>query len=173
VVVPTQFVVSGDEVVVHLVKQNPIWQAIEENAHVMLAVSGDWAFIPSDWKAVPGEDPALGIPTTYYASVQVTATARIVTDPAGVAEVLRLQLGALQPETTVVDPAEHGSKLRAIAALRLQIVGVRSKFKYGGNVDAAHRLAVVERLQRRGGPGDAAAATHLLARLEPRGSFRP
>ena len=41
-----------------------------------------------------------------------------------------------------------------------------AKFKYGGNVDEAHRRAVVERLQARGGPGDEAAAGHVLRRLE-------
>ena len=33
------------------------------------------------------------------------------------------------------------------------------------DVDEAHRLAVVERLRARGGPGDAAAAAHVLRRL--------
>ena len=41
-----------------------------------------------------------------------------------------------------------------------------AKFKYGGNVDEAHRMAVVARLRERGGPGDAAAADHVLRRLE-------
>ena len=40
---------------------------------------------------------------------------------------------------------------------------VRAKFKYGGNVDAAHRLAVAERLAERGGPGDAAARSTCCA----------
>jgi transcriptional regulator len=43
---------------------------------------------------------------------------------------------------------------------------VSAKFKYGGNVDEAHRLAVVEQLRERSGPGDAAAAGHVLRRLE-------
>ena len=31
---------------------------------------------------------------------------------------------------------------------------VQAKFKFGGNVDAAHRLAVAERLAARDAPGD-------------------
>jgi transcriptional regulator len=42
------------------------------------------------------------------------------------------------------------------------------KFKYGGNVDAAHRTAVADRLVERDGPGDRAARRHLLRRLDPR-----
>ena len=45
-------------------------------AFVVLAVSGDWAMIPSDWKVTGDEDPRRGIPTTYYASVQLTGGPR-------------------------------------------------------------------------------------------------
>ena len=80
VVVPTQFVLDGDEVVIHLARPNPIWAAIDENDQVMVCVAADWAFIPSSWKAVGDEDPRLGIPTTYNASVQLVGTARIIDD---------------------------------------------------------------------------------------------
>ena len=166
VVVPTQFVLIGDEVLVHLLRPNPIWTAIAENPNVLLCVSGDWAFIPSSWKAIADEDPARGIPTTYYASVQIAGTARVIDDANGIAEVLRTQLSHLQPNIEVVDPAEHGSRLRAIRALRLDVTTVRSKFKYGGNVDAPHRVAVANRLADRDGRGDQAAASHLRRRLE-------
>jgi len=71
VVVPTQFVLDGDEVILHLVAKNPILGAIAEQPRVLMSVAGDWAFIPSPWKAVADEDPLLGIPTTYYAAVQL------------------------------------------------------------------------------------------------------
>jgi len=166
VVVPTQFVLIDDEVLVHLLRPNPIWTAIAENPNVLLCVSGDWAFVPSSWKAIGDEDPARGIPTTYYASVQIVGTARVIDDPDGIAEVLGTQLSYLQPDIEVVDPVEHGSRLRAIRALRLDITTVRSKFKYGGNVDAAHRKAVANRLAERDGPGDRAAVSHLRRRLD-------
>jgi transcriptional regulator len=165
VVVPTQFVLANEEVLVHLVKANPVWAAIAENPRVVLSVSGDWAFIPSSWKAIGDEDPSRGIPTTYYASVQVTGTAEVVAEPDGVADVLRTQLADLQPDVDVVDPIEHGARLRAIQAMRIRVTEVRAKFKYGGNVDAAHRLAVALRLEARDGPGDRAALAHLRRRL--------
>ena len=87
-------------------------------------------------------------------------------DPEGIATVLSAQLSRLQPDVNIVDPMEHGAKLRAIRALRLEITEVRSKFKYGGNVDTAHRLAVAKRLHERDGPGDRAAASHLQRRLD-------
>ena len=165
VVVPTQFVLHGSEILVHLAGPNPVWGAIEENDAVLLTVAGDWAFIPSSWKAIGDEDPARGIPTTYYASVQLVGRATVVAEPEDVAAVLRAQLAVIQPDEDVVDPIEHGAKLRAIRGIRIRVDEVRAKFKYGGNVDAAHRAAIAEQLRRRGSPGDAAALRHLERRL--------
>jgi len=166
VVVPTQFVLDGNDVVLHLARPNPVWAAIGENPLVVLSVAGDWAYVPSAWKAIGDEDPRQGIPTTYYGAVQLTARAELLDEPDDVAAVLRRQLQVLQPEIDVVDPIEHGPKLGQIRGLRLVVTEVRAKFKYGGNVDEAHRLAVADDLAARGGPGDAAARDHLLRRLD-------
>jgi transcriptional regulator len=172
VVVPTQFVLEGDTVRLHLVRTNPLFDAVAENPRVLLSVAGDWAFIPSTWKAIGEEDPRLGIPTTYYAAVQLTGTATVHDerdDPGSVSAVLREQLHAVQPDVPVADPAvDHPRKVLSILGISLAVEAVSAKFKYGGNVDEAHRLAVVERLRARNGPGDAAAAAHVLRRLETR-----
>jgi transcriptional regulator len=168
VVVPTQYVLKGDAVLLHLVRSNPVFAALRENPRVVLSVAGDWAFIPSDWKAIDGEDPTMGIPTTYYAAVQLRGTATVLDereDTGAVAAVLRHQLQTLQPGVAVADPTAHGAKLGAILGLRIAVSDVEAKFKYGGNIDEAHRLAVVNRLRARGGPNDAAAAGHVLRRL--------
>jgi transcriptional regulator len=165
VVVPTQFVVDGDDVVLHLARPNPVWAAIDENPTVVLSVAGDWAFVPSSWKAIGDEDPRVGVPTTYYGAVQLTARAEVIDDPAGVAAVLRRQLQVLQPEVDAVDPSEHGARLGQIRGLRLVVTDVKAKFKYGGNVDEPHQRAVADALAERDGPGDAAARSHLLRRL--------
>jgi len=83
-----------------------------------------------------------------------------------IAAVLRTQLRALQPDVTVVDPSEHGARLRVIRALRLRVDDVRAKFKYGGNVDRDHRATVLAHLGERDGPGDRAAAAHLERRID-------
>jgi transcriptional regulator len=166
VVVPTQFVLDGVVVLLHLARPNPVWRAIEENATVVMSVAGDWAYVPSAWKAVGDEDPALGIPTTYYAAAQLVCTATAVDDDEGKLAILRTQLGAVEPGMGAADPSVHLRKLSGIRGLRLTIQEVTAKFKYGGNVDVEHRLAVASRLDDRGGPGDAAARQHLLRRTE-------
>jgi transcriptional regulator len=167
VVVPTQFVLEGDEVILHLVGKNPVLGAIEEQPRVLMSVAGDWAFIPSSWKAVGDEDPLLGVPTTYYAAVQMEGRATIVSDPADVAGVLRRQLAALQPGVEIADPlTAHAALLGTIRAIRIVIEEVRAKFKYGGNVDVAHREAVIAALERRGRPSDLAAARQTRRRID-------
>lgn len=165
VVVPTQFALdSAGLVLLHLARPNPVWAAVAENPTVLLSVAGDWAYVPAAWKAIGTEDPRMGIPTTYYGAVQLTATAEIVDDPEGKAAILRKQLAVTEPGSGSADPAEHGRTLAGIRGLRLAVREVAAKFKYGGNVDDAHRAAVAEHLSRRNGPGDAAARAHLLRR---------
>jgi transcriptional regulator len=165
VVVPTQFaLVSAAEVVLHLARPNPIWSALAENPAVVLSIAGDWSYIPTYWKAIGGEDPRLGVPTTYYSAVQLVADATVIDDDAGKAAILRTQLGVTEPDGGAADPLEHGRRLAGIRGLRLAVRDVRAKFKYGGNVDDAHRAEVAQRLTDRDGPGDAAALRHLRRR---------
>ena len=170
VVVPTQFVLDESTVWLHLVRANPVFGALAENPRVLLSVADDWAFVPSSWKAIGEEDPALGIPTTYYGAVQLAGTATVHDErrtPGSVAAILRRQLGAFQADEAVADPGEaHPAKLLGILGIEIRVEQVSAKFKYGGNVDAAHRQAVVARLRARGGPGDAAAAGQVARRLE-------
>ena len=172
VVVPTQFVLAGRTVWLHLVRANPIFEALAENRRVVLSVADDWAFIPSSWKAIGDEDPELGIPTTYYGAVQLAGTATVHderTAPGHVAAVLRRQLAAFEPGVEVADPGEaHAAKLLGILGIEIRVEQVTAKFKYGGNVDEDHRRAVVKRLRSRGWVGDEAAARHVLRRLEDR-----
>lgn len=159
IVVPTQFLLDDDDaaVVLHLAKPNPIWAALDENPTVVLSVAGDWAYIPGEWKAIGDEDPTRGVPTTYYAAVQLEASATIIDDPEPKAAILRRQIADLQPDGQLIDPMEHEKLLRTIRGLRLAITDVAAKFKYGGNLDADHQDAIIDRLDTRDGPGDNAA----------------
>jgi transcriptional regulator len=167
VVVPTQYaLMSADLVLLHLARPNPVWAALDENPTVLLSVAGDWSYIPAAWKAIADEDPRMGVPTTYYAAVQLIATARIVDDEDGKVAILREQLQVTEPGSDAANPSEHGRTLAGIRGLRLEVHDVRAKFKYGGNVDDEHRAAVARRLAERGAPGDAAALGHLARRGE-------
>ena len=85
----------------------------------------------------------------------------VSTDAADVASLLRRQLAVLEPAGGLVDPLEHGQLLGAIRGIVLTIEHVDAKFKYGGNVDVAHRDAIAERLRTRLAPGDDAVLRQL------------
>jgi transcriptional regulator len=163
VVVPTQYAVDDGVIVLHLARPNPVWSTLAEHPVAVLSVAGDWAYIPGRWKAIGAEDPGAGIPTTYYAAVQAFCDVEIVDGPE-LLDVLRTQLAVVEP--SLPDPAQHASQLAAIRGLVLRPRELRGKFKYGGNVDSAHRTAVAARLVERNGPGDAAALSQLLRRSE-------
>ena len=161
ILVPTQFVLLDDQVVFHLAKPNPVFAAIEATPHGVLSVAGDWAYIPGAWKAIGDEDPTMGIPTTYYGAVQLIGPVEVTDDEEAIAAILRTQLADVEPDGGLQDPAVHRKQFKAIRGVRLQIDEVRSKFKYGGNADAAHRAAAAERLRARGSATDLAAADRV------------
>src|SRR5436305_8820030 len=109
VIVPTQFVLDDaaggfPHVLLHLARPNPVWAAIDENPLVVVSVAGDWSYIPSAWKAIDAEDPALGIPTTYYAAAQLVGDAQPIDDDERKLDVLRRQLAAYEPDGPHADP---------------------------------------------------------------------
>ena len=164
VVVPTHFSYDGaDTVLLHLARPNPVWAALEERPRALLSVSGDWAYVPAAWKAIGAEDPALGIPTSYYAAAILDCTAEVLTGD-DLLEILRTQLGDFEPGSAVADPAVHARRLSGIRGLRLTVTSVQAKVKVGGNADDAHRARVLQGLRERGLPGDEGAAKHLRRR---------
>jgi transcriptional regulator len=170
VVVPTHFVYDDPDVLLHLARPNPVWAAIEEDPHVVLTLAADWAYVEAAWNATPGTDPDVGVPTSYYTAVQLRCTAEVLDDPAAKAAVLARQLAHFEPagSTRVTPSPDVESDRRAmpgIRALRLTVVEVVAKQKYGGNKTPEHREQIAGRLAERQAPGDVAARTQLLRRL--------
>jgi transcriptional regulator len=170
VVVPTHFLYDGATTVrLHLAKPNPVWAALRERPRALLTVVDDYTYVPSDWQAAPGTPPELGVPTSYYATVQLSCDVEVVGDPAATAEILRAQLAHFEPAGGYLEPdatQEHyRRRLPGIRGLVLTVTGVRAKFKYGGNKEPVHRQLLAEHLAERDGPADAAAREHLLRRL--------
>ena len=172
VVVPTHFVYDGDAtVLLHLARPNPVWRALDADPHVVLALTGDWAYVEAAWNADPGTDPEVGVPTSYYTGVQLLCRAEVVDDPDEKAAILATQLAHFEPPgSTRVPPSpdveSDRRKLPGIRGLRLHVEAVRAKMKYGGNKEPNHRHEIAERLAVRDGPMDAQARAHLLRRLE-------
>lgn len=168
VVVPTHFIYDGDKtVLLHLAKPNPVWEALAERPRALLSVFGAYTYIPGHWN-----QDEYGVPTSYYAAVQLACDAEVIDDPAQVAAILERQLAHFQPEGkhAPVEPGDnpYGARLASIRGIRLSVTDVRAKFKFGANRTVQHRDVVAAKLAERDGPHDAEARAHLMRRMPPR-----
>jgi transcriptional regulator len=175
VVVPTHFLYDGAVTVrVHLARPNPVWTALAERPRALLTVVDDYTYVPGAWGAEPGTPPEQGIPTSYYATVQLSCDVRVVDDPAQKAAILREQMAYFEPAGGYTVPtveADHvRRRLPGIRGAELTVTAVRAKFKYGGNKTPGHREILADRLAERDGPADAAAREHLLRRHRAAGA---
>jgi transcriptional regulator len=167
VVVPTHFIYDGDKtVLLHLAQPNPVWEALAERPRALLSVFGAYTYIPGHWN-----QNEYGVPTSYYAAVQLACDAEIVDDPAGIAEILERQLAHFQPEGkhAPVEPGDnpYGKLLGSIRGIRLSVTDVRAKFKFGANRTVEHRRVVGTKLAERGRPLDLEARANLMRRTDP------
>ncbi|MBT2418320.1 FMN-binding negative transcriptional regulator [Streptomyces sp. ISL-22] len=156
------------EALTHLARPNPLWGALEANPDVVLSVVDDYAYVPGPWQADPDGPSEHGTPTSFYAAVQLRCRAHLVDDPEEKAALLSRQVGHFQPEggsaRVAVGEVPYGRMLSGIQGLRLEVTGVRPKFKYAGKRSGEVRDRIAAALAARGGPGDAAAREHLLRR---------
>jgi transcriptional regulator len=169
VLVPTHFTVAGAGLLVHLARPNPVWPHLEAAEEVRLAVIGDYAYIPTYWRAKAGGPDEDGVPTSYYSSVQFVCRPTIVDDPEGKVEILTTQLGDFQPEgrhaTVAVGEAPYGRMLSGIRGVRLSVLRVDAKFKYDDHNPVEHRQRVIGNLEERDHGLDAAVAAQQRRRL--------
>ncbi|MFD5271445.1 FMN-binding negative transcriptional regulator [Streptomyces sp. NPDC058335] len=156
------------EAVTHLARPNPLWAALEADPEVVLSVVDDHVYIPGPWQAPLEAPPEHGTPTSFYAAVQLRCTAHPVDDPDAKAGLLNRQMGHFQPEggsaRVAAGEMPYGRLLSGIRGIRLEVTGVRAKFKYANHRPAETRERIAAGLAARGGPGDAAAREHLLRR---------
>ncbi len=176
IVVPTHFAAAGDELLIHLARPNPAWPHLEAAAEVRLAVIGDYAYIPTYWRAKAGGPDEDGVPTSYYSAVQFVCRPTVVDDPQGKAEILTAQLAAFQPEgrhaIVAPDAAPYGPMLPGIRGVRLTVLRVDAKFKYDDHKPVEHRERVIGRLEQRGHGLDAGAAAQQRRRLAAIGDWQ-
>jgi transcriptional regulator len=170
VVVPTHFIFDGEHTVeLHLARPNPVWRALADHPRALLTVVADYVYVPAAVNSNAGDDPGLGVPTSYYAAVQAEVDVEVVDDPVALAAILARQLTHFEPAdsqrvTPGVDVESDRRLMPSIRGLRLTITGVNAKFKFGGNKTEEHRAEIAVALQTRDGPMDSAARRRLLGR---------
>jgi len=176
-VIPTHFTaVSADELLLHLARPNPVWPHLEAAGQVRLSVMGDYAYVPTYWRAaadIPAEE---GVPTSYYAAVQFVCVPTIVDDPHAKAVLLTAQLAGFQPEGrhAEVDPDQppYGRMLPGIRGIRLEVLAVDAKFKYDDHKPVELREQAIDNLLARDRGLDAGAAAQQRRRLGAVGDWQ-
>lgn len=176
ILVPAHFTVAGDELLVHLARPNPVWPHLEAAAEVRLVVIGDYAYIPSYWRAEAGRPVENGVPTSYYSAVQFVCRPTVIDDPQGKAELLTAQLADFQPEgrhaPVATDAAPYGKMLSGIRGIRLAVLRVDAKFKYDDAKPVEHRERVSGQLDQRRRGLDTRVAKQQRRRLAAIGDWR-
>jgi transcriptional regulator len=176
IVVPTHFTLAEDELLIHLARPNPVWPHLEAATEVRLALIGDYAYIPTYWRAKAGGPDEDGVPTSYYTAVQFICRPTVVDDPRGKAEILTTQLADFQPEgrhaPVTTDTAPYGRMLPGIRGLRLAVQRVEAKFKYDDANPVEHRERVINHLEQRAHGLDTRAATQQRRRLNALGDWQ-
>lgn len=176
-VLPTHFsLVGDDEIVLHLARPNPVWPHLEAASEVRLALVGDYAYVPSYWRAKAGGPDEDGVPTSYYTAVQFVCRPAIVDDSHEKVAILQTQFADLQPEgghaAVDADAPPYGRMLAGIRGVRLRVLQVDAKFKYDDHNSVEHRERVSARLADRDHGLDAAAAAQQRRRLDAIGDWR-
>jgi len=176
VVLPTHFTLAGGELLIHLARPNPVWPHLEAAAEVRLALIGDYAYIPTYWRAKAGGPDEDGVPTSYYSAVQFVCRPTVVDDPQAKADILAAQLADFQPEgrhaEMAADQSPYGRMLPGIRGVRLTVSRVEAKFKYDDHNPVEHRERVIDHLEERGRGLDAGAATQQRRRLAAIGDWQ-
>jgi transcriptional regulator len=168
IALPTHFTIFGDEILLHFAKPNQAWKHIEAATEVRLAVTNDYAYIPSKWRLKAGGIDEDGVPTSYYTSVQFTCRPSVIDDEPGKEFILNEQLKDMQPNeapTVSRDEAPYGRMLPGIRGLRLAIIDVEAKFKYDDHNPLEHRERVNANLEARNRGSDKGAAKQQRRRL--------
>jgi transcriptional regulator len=163
------FLINDDatELELHVMRSNPIWQALDADKPAILAVTGPDGYISPDWYEVPDQ-----VPTWNYVAVHLHGTLRRIphADLSGVLDRLTEHFEAhLAPKTPW-----HSSKMsdgvmdrmmRMIVPCRMTITDLHSTWKLNQNKPDEVRLRASAQIQT--GTGSELAALAALMQAPP------
>jgi transcriptional regulator len=129
----------------HLAKANPQMAALRDGARCLAVFTGPHAYI----------SPALyvkklHVPTWNYTAVHARCEAALVEDDAAIEDILRRTVARFDDRWKYELPADFTAQLRkAIAGVKLKIVGLEGKFKLSQNRDAEDYASVLKAFEAR------------------------
>jgi uncharacterized protein len=158
--------VRADTIVdLHVVREDEVAVDLRVRPRCLFEVDEPLGVIPSYWVHTEYGGSA----TAYHRTVIFECTATVVDDPVAVAAQQERLMARYQPEGGFrrIDPDDplYRGALGQLAAVRLTVERVRTKFKLGQNRPPETRRKIVQFLRERGRPNDARAAEALESTL--------
>ena len=161
-VVPLNFVVAGGRLYFHGAAEGEKMESLARDPRASFTVVDAGSLVPSYLRHPRSACPA----TQYFRSVMIRGRARFVHDPEEKAFALQALMEKLQPEggyePIAADSALYRKALRNTAVTAIEIERMTGRFKFGQNLGAAKREAVVRGLRDRGEPVDRITVERML-----------
>jgi len=155
------FVYDGASLELHLVRADEQVADLKARPRCLFEVDEILAVIPSHWV----HPEHAGSATAYHRTVILECLGAVAENPAEVLAQQRRLLDKHQPEggyrPLSVDEPLYRSALAQLAAVRLQVTGIRAKFKLAQNRPVEARRRIIAELRKRGRAGDGRAADAL------------
>ena len=161
---------SYGRVLGHLAIANDQWQTAQPGAQALAIVHGPQAYISPSWYESTARHGRT-VPTWNYEAVHLTGTLTVHRDAewlrALVTRLTRLHEDGREHPWAVTDapPDFINGQLRAIVGVELTITSVEAKRKLSQNRGVADQRGTIAGLRGDPGPGPAAIADHMTARL--------
>lgn len=166
--VPLNYAYAEGSVYFHGSKKGEKMSSLAEDPRAEFVVYESHAFIPSYYS-----DPLMACPATvYFRSVRIRGTVAQVEELTEKAVALAALLAKMQSEGghLPIDAShpKYASQLKGVAVMRLDIMEMTGKFKFGQNLSEKKRDEVIGGLERRGREGDAETIEFMQHYAKPR-----
>lgn len=159
------FVRSAGAVDLHLVREDEVAVDLRARPRCVFELDEVLGVIPSYWV----HQEYGGSATAYHRTVIFECVATVLDDPLAVAAQQVRLMARYQPEggfrAIRPDDPLYGGALRQLTAVRLDVQGVRTKFKLAQNRPLETRRKIIQLLRERGRPTDGRAAEALESTL--------
>lgn len=166
--VPVMLNKTGEILLGHVARANPIWQDFTPERELLFIFHGPHCYISPSWYT--GKQPS--VPTWNYAVVHVHGTPEIIEDrqriEAMLSELVAEHESSFENPWSMELPTDFRNKMiDGIVAFEVRITRMVGKFKLSQNRPVADRRNVITALRETGNK-DAADVAALMQRLDER-----
>lgn len=159
---------TGDQVIAHLARANPHWQAIGADTPALLVCQGHQAYVSPSWYAAKAEHGRV-VPTWNYSAVELRGTVNAFHEPERLLEAVSLlthqhEDGRDLPWSVADAPPDYISgQLRGIVGVEMRVESATGKVKLSQNRSEADVSGVIAGLRTEPGSDARCVADEMQA----------